>query len=406
MEAQAKNSRLDRGNSLVKHANTPALQPPVSYPKLNVTGISDEFAHSTKMDMSSIVTKAVMAALSAGILGRVGLGAFRAMTPKGTTPYGPDTGMQNLDISPEDDEKTSSAGWAAANNARILELQNSVDQLSKNMQNIDSKRQSQNGGGLPGWAKSLALGAGVPLAGYGLYKLFSPEKKEKKEEKAVAYPALAKQAEFPVPFNLANKALYNEGTGKGVLGGSNWFTTPRKTSFISDWLPFIKTKSTDLGAWGVPATYAAIPAGLAALYGGYKLTDYILDKRRKATSEGELESVKKDYEEALYDKKASADIDADFDLIAEHAISGSEKQADLFQGSAGFYGAYGILSALAAGVPAYKFFKDRSKRVMIARALEARQEQRHGQGIRPIYAYSSGGAAEAGEDDNKLSLEV
>ena len=43
---------------------------------------------------------------------------------------------------------------------------------------------------------------------------------------------------------------------------------------------------------------------------------------------------------------------------------------------------------------------------MISRALAERQSKRYGQGIRPIYAYSSEGAAEAGEDDNKLSLEV
>jgi len=225
-------------------------------------------------------------------------------------------------------------------------------------------------------------------------------------KKASAYPALAKEAEAPFPFNHLSKALYNPETGKGLFGGDSWWTTPGSSGSLASWLPG-NWGSTDLGAWGVPATYGAIPAGLGALYGGYKLTDYILDARRKATAKGELESVKEDYEQALSQQhKTAAVIDDDFDLIAEHAIAGREKKATMPQAAVGLAGAYGILSALAAGVPAYKFFKNRSKREMISKALKARQEQRHGQGIRPIYAYSSGGAAEAGEDDNKLSLEV
>ena len=333
MEAQAKNLRCDPANSLVKLANvmTPNAAPPpppVSYPQLNTPGVSDQFAHSAKTDMASIWTKAIMAALGAGILGRVGLGAFRSIVPKGKTPYGPDTGTQTLDISTEEDEK-----------------------------------------------------------------------------RAAACPTLAKQAETPFPFNRAQNLLYSP-DGKGLFGGSNWLTTPRETGSVLKWLPWVKADTASQGAWGIPATYGAIPAALAALYGGYKLTDYILDKRRKATSEDDLASAKEEYEAALRDKNASADIDADFDLIAENAVSGVEKQSTALQTAGGLYGMYGILAALAAGIPAYTFFKNRSKRELISRALAERQEQRHGQGIRPIYAYSSEGAAEAGEDDNKLSLEV
>lgn len=329
MEAQAKNLRCDPANSLVKIANPQATPPPVSYPQLNTPGVSDQFAHSAKTEMAGIWTKAIMAALSAGILGRVGLGAFRSIVPAGKTPYGPDTGTQTLDISTEEDEK-----------------------------------------------------------------------------KAAAYPALAKQAsERPFPFNHVENTLYSQ-DGKGLFAGSNWFTTPRETDTALKWLPWVKADTASQGAWGIPATYGAIPAALAALYGGYKLTDYILDKRRKATSEDDLASAKEEYEAALSDKKASADIDADFDLIAENAVSGVEKQSTALQTAGGLYGAYGILAALTAGIPAYTFFKNRSKREMISRALAERQSKRYGQGIRPIYAYSSEGAAEAGEDDNKLSLEV
>ena len=55
MEAQAKNLRCDPANSLVKLAANPqAPLPAGGYPQMNVAGISDEFAHSTKMDMANI----------------------------------------------------------------------------------------------------------------------------------------------------------------------------------------------------------------------------------------------------------------------------------------------------------------------------------------------------------------
>ena len=383
------------------------------------------------------------------------------------------------------------------NRGPTVHRQQLSDKVDAVLSRLPTKETPQSAGGLPGWAKSLAIGAGVPLAGYGLYKLLAPEKedkekepeeeksasyptlakqsreirinnqgitwgqrpqnieirhnfqmspeakqklkaiepylpyvagglgallvgglgysaydeffgdkKEDKEDKtASAYPTLAKQAETPFPFNHAQNLLYSP-DGKGLFAGSNWLTTPRATDAPLKWLPWVEADTASQGAWGIPATYGAIPAALAALYGGYKLTDYILDKRRKATSEDDLASAKEEYEAALRDKNASADIDADFDLIAENAVSGVEKQSTALQTAGGLYGAYGILAALAAGIPAYTFFKNRSKRELISRALAERQEQRHGQGIRPIYAYSSEGAAEAGEDDNKLSLEV
>ena len=193
MEAQAKNLRCDPANSLVKLANvmTPNAAPPpppVSYPQLNTPGVSDQFAHSAKTDMASIWTKAIMAALGAGILGRVGLGAFRSIVPKGKTPYGPDTGTQTLDISTEEDEKRAAEKLVHYPGGVIVDMSHPVnrgptvqrqqlsDKVDAVLSRLPTKETPQSAGGLPGWAKSLAIGAGVPLAGYGLYKLLAPEK--------------------------------------------------------------------------------------------------------------------------------------------------------------------------------------------------------------------------------------
>lgn len=225
---------------------------------------------------------------------------------------------------------------------------------------------------------------------------------------AAAYPALTKKStELPMPFNTVRDAFFNPNTDTGLLSGDNYLTTPREGNVISR---IFGMGDTALGAWGVPATYGAVPAALGALYGGYKLTDYILDKRRKATIDQELAAAQKAYDQAIagQDKQAaSVIVDDMFDRMADIATTESAdtvKQANAGQMLLGGYGLYGVLSSLAAGIPSYKFFENRSKREMIAKALRQRQEKKFGQGIRPIYAYSDD--ADNKEDANPLSLEV
>jgi hypothetical protein len=62
----------------------------------------------------------------------------------------------------------------------------------------------------------------------------------------------------------------------------------------------------NLGGWGqgdlkqMPWAYpAAAAAGIGGLYGGWKLTDYLLDKTRSTEQESELDTARRDYERAL-----------------------------------------------------------------------------------------------------------
>ena len=155
----------------------------------------------------------------------------------------------------------------------------------------------------------------------------------------------------------------------------------------------ILTGGNPTGPWGlfgtVPA-WASIPAGLATAYGGWKLTDYILDKQRQAEIDSELEQVKQRYEEVAsksYDKESSAntDVDSSFDALAEYMTQDCMyKQATYpfegwvegpVAGAIGGYGAYALLASLLAGYGTHSLFKGRSERALIEQALKDRQKQ-------------------------------
>jgi len=145
-----------------------------------------------------------------------------------------------------------------------------------------------------------------------------------------------------------------------------------------------------LGLFGTIPAWASIPAGLATAYGGYKLTDYILDKRRKADLDDELDDVKQRYEEVAarsFDKESSersAEVDDSFDALAAYMTqSCMYKQANPLRGlidgpvaaAVGGYGTYALLASLLAGYGSHKFFKGRSDRTSIEDALKQRQRR-------------------------------
>lgn len=103
--------------------------------------------------------------------------------------------------------------------------------------------------------------------------------------------------------------------------------------------------------------YWEYPTGLAAgtggLMGGWKLMDWLMDKRRKASMQGELDRAQQEYQQALQDdvnaasvsKAASTDtLDTVYDRVQTLEKQGNSL-ADLLHGSGGLY----LASLLAAG---------------------------------------------------------
>ena len=194
-------------------------------------------------------------------------------------------------------------------------------------------------------ANTIAASAGIGILGrlgFGAARMFNPkplpydvssgsrvlklerDKPEEDEEDKSPYPykddwqnlkegSFEKDALEFNPIKLLQDLIFKQGKngGSGILA-----TPPDNPNFLKGDDP-----TGVLGPWGAFPTYASIPAGLGALYGGYKLTDYILDKRRQSELDDELEDVKSRYDEvtqSLFDKESAAvDVDSVFDELAE-----------------------------------------------------------------------------------------
>lgn len=157
--------------------------------------------------------------------------------------------------------------------------------------------------------------------------------------------------------------------------------------------------------WGIP-TYAPllIGGGLAALYGGYKVTDKLFDARRKAEIADEVEEAQETYLNAVRERlKQSSDVQAApvadvFDVMAtqrvqqmadtEPAAHTKSAAPDWLKhyggGAAGLYALYALLASVGAGKMTYDAVNKRSPRKITEKALTERTKQRYNTGL-PTY---------------------
>lgn len=144
-------------------------------------------------------------------------------------------------------------------------------------------------------------------------------------------------------------------------------------------------------AWGRDA--AAIPGtvltGGAAMMGGWKLTDMLLDRRRKAQLQEELDLAKQEYEGALHGSMgAKLAADGDVGALLDQLCDGFDKEAGWLNGStpAGIYALTAALMAGGAGVGTYQWAKNRSPANMLAKAQKERARRLWSQNLQPVYA--------------------
>lgn len=135
--------------------------------------------------------------------------------------------------------------------------------------------------------------------------------------------------------------------------------------------------------WAYPVGAAAIGAGL---YGGYKLTDWLLDKTRRREVDSELEAAKRDYQAAMMGQyQEEGQKAAGADPIDELYEESTEKRAIL--GPAIGLGLLGMGTVgLASGMGAYNWARSRSKTKALEEAIRRRQEALFAQAPRPIMA--------------------
>jgi len=221
----------------------------------------------------------------------------------------------------------------------------------------------QNISGVLGVIGGSLLGSG--LGGYTGYKATKRLVDDDDDDDDRKHHTARKQAE--------DEADIQEGRIKAAL------TVTRKTSI----------------PWYRPAMALA---GVGGLIGGWKGLDVVLDRRRQAERESELEDARKDFREALLSQYASP---SQGKIAAESLTSGlgdlfdtlckmsedfeidrpaGEKVAfslnDAAGSATGAYGTYALLSGLMTGALVYDKTRKRQRRALIESAMKRRQRKR------------------------------
>ena len=144
-------------------------------------------------------------------------------------------------------------------------------------------------------------------------------------------------------------------------------------------------------ASGVKGHPFTIPASLGVtgggLYGGWKLMDWLLDKRRKSDLTAEVDKAKQDYETALLSQyKTAGSLNDELDQLFDACEKRGGPVADILGGLTGAalagMGGIGLLSGLAT----YNITDKRSKTKLLARARQQQLQRLRAKRPAVIYA--------------------
>lgn len=146
----------------------------------------------------------------------------------------------------------------------------------------------------------------------------------------------------------------------------------------------LRGETSSTGGWAFAMPMAAM-AGGAGLIGGYKLTDLLLDQRRKAQIDSDVERAKQRYEEALSGQsKLGQALDQLFDLCQEKQAS-----ADIWGHIIGGGLTIGIPASILSGMVAYDLAKKRTPAELIRKARQRSQTTQYQRQPTPVYVEPS-----------------
>lgn len=231
--------------------------------------------------------------------------------------------------------------------------------------------QAQHGAGLRHDAVSqlgrlLMAGAGLGMAGRGLLGVLQLTKRNLSPPKGLGGDVIPVDVPYPAPAGVPTD-------------------DEEKMAGVSDFFKGDYAKSP----WGIPAMIpATVIGGGASIYGGWKLMDAVLDARRKAELNEDVDAAKSDFHQALlseYDRpqktpKLASDnsLGADLDRLYHNV-----KQAGLLEDGlhgagvgAGLYGTAAGVAGIAAAIGAYKATRKRREQELLRKAHKIRLRQR------------------------------
>lgn len=204
------------------------------------------------------------------------------------------------------------------------------------------------------------------------------------QEIDLAYPQVEGHDVTPEEAALLKKHKLLADKEKAAAAGD-----PSPGLFSGRWLAGEAQKSKGTMPWYLPAVTLA---GLGSAAGGAALVNWIAKKRRKAEQKNEMETAKKEYEEAMlgqYDPaathrllapKEAASLDSLYDKCRQRGLL--KEGADFNEILGGTTGGYLTLASLLAGgtgYGAYKYMQGRSKAKLLEDALKHRAAVRASQ---------------------------
>jgi hypothetical protein len=177
--------------------------------------------------------------------------------------------------------------------------------------------------------------------------------------------------------------------------------------------PSLKTKTPDAGPRGaatghgygdgattatdMPWFNAGLPLAIGGgLYGGYKLTDWLLAKTRQNEIDSELSNAQADYEQALMTNAKTA-ASTDLDALA----AGYEKDASTAAGLTAALALGSLLTAGGTGVMSYNWAKNQQNDNVLRKAYKQRQRQMFARQPFPVRATAVSRPAAAEEEEEQ-----
>lgn len=226
--------------------------------------------------------------------------------------------------------------------------------------------QAQHGAGLRRDAlhqlgRLLLTGAGVGMAGRGLLGVLQLTKRNLSPPQGLGGDI--------VPVDVPYPAAEEE---EKVAGVSNFFKGDYAKS-----------------PWGIPAMLpATVIGGTASIYGGWKLMDAVLDARRRAELNEDVDAAKSEFQQALlseYDRphktpKLASDqsLGDDLDKLYRN-VKAAGMLEDTLHGAGigtGLYGTAAGIAGIAAAVGAYQATRKRREQELLRKAHKIRLRQR------------------------------
>ncbi len=196
--------------------------------------------------------------------------------------------------------------------------------------------------------------------------------------KVAGGPATAPATEFSNPAGWEAQQQANPVSswlGSHIFNATGALRSPgTDRSVMGDW--FFNQNAKDPS--GMPWYHMAMPAAMTGgFYGGYKLTDYLLDKSRHNELDSELDYSRRKYQRALLGRGKTAsegespvdELDVLYDALEKRGIW--DWTAPLI----GSLGAVGLAGAIGGGILSYDYTRRGNADTALQEALKERKRQ-------------------------------